>query len=100
MLEWSARRWKFLPTVTNVEGGVQNLDFVLQQMHTALVALTTYEATDIVANSRQNLLEAWRRLQKRSYPTTGGKKRNLLRTVISPGCSLLEHHAGAERWES
>ena len=33
--------------------GVQNLEFVLQQMHTALMALTSYEANDIVANSRE-----------------------------------------------
>ena len=60
-----------------------------------------YEANDVVANSRKNPLEAWRRLQKRFDPTTGGKKRNLLRTIISPGrCSLLELQAEIERWES
>ena len=65
------------------------------------MALTSYEANDIVANSRKNPLEAWRRLQKRSDPTTGGRKRNLLRTIISPGrCSLPELQAGIERWES
>ena len=56
---------------------------------------------DIVANSRKNTLEAWRRLQKRYDRTRGGKKRNLLRTIVSPGrCSLLELQAGIERWES
>ena len=80
---------------------MQNLEFVLQQRHTALMALTSYEANDIVANSRKNPLEAWRRLQMRYDPTTGGRKRNLLRTIISPGrCSLLELQAGIERWES
>ena len=70
-------------------------------MHTDSMALTTYEANDIVANSRKNPLEAWRRLQKRYDPTTGGRKRNLLRTIIPPGrCSLLELYAGIERWES
>ena len=60
-----------------------------------------YEVNDTVANSRKNPLEAWRRLQKRYDPTTGGIKRNLLRTIISPGrCSLLELQAGIERWES
>ena len=111
MLEWAADQpteitttaihLEFLPTDTNEDRGVQNLEFVLQQMHTALMALTSYEANDIVANSRKNPLEAWRRLQKRYDPTTGGKKRNLLRTIISPGrCSLLELQAGIERWES
>ena len=80
---------------------MHNLEFVLQQMHTALMALTSYEANDTVANSRKKPLEAWRRLQKRYDPTTGGRKRNLLRTIISPGrCSLLELQAGIERWES
>ena len=111
MLEWAAEQateitttaidLEFLPTDTNEDTGVQNLEFVLQQMHTALMSLTSYEANDIVANSRKNPLEAWRRLQKRCDPTTGGRKRNLLRTTISPGrCSLLELQAGIERWES
>ena len=111
MLEWAAEQTteittelinrEFLLTATNQERGAQNLEFVLQQMHTALVALTSYEANDIVANSRKNPLEAWRRLQKRYDLTTGGRKRNLLRTIISPGrCSLLELQAGIERWES
>ena len=110
-LEWAAEQTteittelinrEFLPTATNLERGVQNLEFVLQQMRAALKALTSYEAIDIVANSRKNPLEAWRRLQQRYDPTTGGRKRNLLRTIISPGrCSLLELKAGIECWES
>ena len=111
MLEWAAEQateitttaidLEFLPTDTNVDRGVQNQEFVLQQVHTALMARTSHEANDIVANSRKNPLEAWRRLQKRYDPTTGGRKRNLLCTIISPGrCSLLELQAGIERWES
>ena len=111
MLEWAAEQpteitttaidLEFLPTDTNVDRGVQNLEFVLQQMHTALMALTNYEANDIVANSRKNPLEAWRRLQKRYHPTTRGKKRNLLRTIISPGrCSLVELQVAIKTWES
>ena len=70
-------------------------------MHTVLMALASYAANDIVANSRKNPFEAWRRLQKRYDPTTGGRKRNLLRAIISAGrCSLLELPAGIERWES
>ena len=111
MLEWATEQptkitmtaiaLEILPTDTNEDREVQNLEFVLQQMHTALMGLTSYEANDIVANSRKNPLEAWRRLRKRYDPTTGGRKRNLLRTIICPGrCSLLELHAGIERWES
>ena len=83
MLEWAAEQpteitttaicLEFLPTDANEDRGVQNLEFVLQQMHTALMALTSCEANDIVANSRKNPLEAWRRLQKRYDPTTGGR---------------------------
>ena len=111
MLEWAVEQatvitttaidLEFLPTDTNEDRGVQNLEFVLQQMHAALMDLTSYEANDIVASSRKNPLEARRRLHKRHDPTTGGRERNLLRTIISPGrCSLLELQAGIERWES
>ena len=92
---------EFLPSETNVDRGVQNLEFVSQQIHAALMAFTSFEPNDTVANSRKNPLEAWRRLQKRYDPTTGRRKRNLLRTIISPGrCSLLELQAVIERWES
>ena len=50
MLEWAAEQPKeitmtaidleFLPTDAKKDRGVQNLEFVLQQMHTALMALT------------------------------------------------------------
>ena len=84
---------EFLPTDANKDRGVRNLEFELQQMHTALMALTSYEPKDSVADSRKNPLEAWRRLQKRYDPTTRGRKRNLLCTIISPGrCSHLELH--------
>ena len=48
----------FLPTGTNVERGGQYLEFVQQQMQAALMALTGYEANDMVANSRKNPLDA------------------------------------------
>ena len=70
-------------------------------MHTVFTDITSGEVKDIVANSRKNPLKTWRRLQKRYDPTTGGRKRNLRRTVVSPErCSPLELQAGMERWES
>ena len=67
MLVWSAEQaaeittelidLEFLPTSTNVERGVRTLEFVLQQIHTALMALTGYHSNDIVANPRKNPLE-------------------------------------------
>ena len=111
MLEWVAEQpteitttaidLEYLPTDTNEDRRVQNLEFALQQMHTAIMALTICEANGIVANSQKNPLEAWWRLQKRYDPTTGGRKRNLPRTFIPPArCSLLELQAVIERWES
>ena len=49
-----------------------------------LTALTNYVANDTVANSRKNPLETLRRLEKRHDPTTEGRKRNLLRAIMSP----------------
>ena len=109
-LEWSTEQTtgistefivrEFLLIMTNQERGVQDLESVLQQMYTVLVELTSGEANDIVANSRKNPMETWRRLQKRP-DFTAGRKRNLLRTFVSPErCSLLELQAGIERWES
>ena len=58
MLEWSAEQGteiitreaidlEFLPTNTNVERGLQNLEFALQQMHTAKKALTSTKPTTL-----------------------------------------------------
>ena len=82
MLEWAAEQpteitttaidLELLPTDSNEDRGIQNLEFVLQQMRTALMALTSSETNDIVSNSRK-----------------------------TPGrCSLLELQAGIESWES
>ena len=107
-LEWSAEQvteithklidLEFLPIETNVKRRVRHLEFVLHQMHPALMALTTHKVNDSAANTRKKLLEAWRRLQKRYDPTTGGRKRKWHRTIISHGgCSLSELQAEIER---
>ena len=65
MLEWAAEQLteitkqltdlEFLPTATNVDRGVRNLQFVLQQMHTQHSWLSrVVRPNDIVANSRKN----------------------------------------------
>ena len=79
MLEWDAEQGteitreaidiEFLPTNTNMERGVRNLEFVPQQMHTASMALTSHEANDIVANSRKNPLEACGRFLRQEAET-------------------------------
>ena len=70
-------------------------------MHEMFSTRTSQEANGIVANSRENPLEAWRRLRERYDPAAGGRKRNILRAIISLGrCSLLKVQAGFERWEA
>ena len=78
-------------------GGVQNLKFVLQQMHTALMALTSYEANDFVANSRWRhggdcRSDMFRRQEE-------GNETFCARSFLLDG-DLLELQAGIERWES
>ena len=81
--------------------GVRNLEHILQHTHETFVTRTSQEGNDIVANSRKNPLEAWRRLHERYDPTGGGRKRNILRTIISlEPCCLLELQAGIERRET
>ena len=46
MLEWAAEQ---MADCDDEERGVQHLEFVPQQMYTALRGLTNYEANDVVA---------------------------------------------------
>ena len=83
MLEWASDQpmeitttaidLEFLPTDSNEGRGVRNLELFLQHMHETLMTRTSHEANDIVANSRKNPLEAWRRLNERYDPTGGGR---------------------------
>ena len=58
------------------------------------MALTSYEAHDIVANSRKNPLDAWRRLQE-------GRGISFAQSFSQGRCSLQELQAGiVERWET
>ena len=98
MLEWAADQTteitttatdlEFLPTDVNEGRGVQNLEFILQQMYTILVDLTSGEANEMVDNSRKNPMEAWRRLQERKDPTAGEEHpwhNHFSGTLFSPG---------------
>ncbi|CAK0798924.1 unnamed protein product, partial [Prorocentrum cordatum] len=70
------------------------------QVYSMLVQITEGEANDIVCNSGSNGMEAWRKLSRRFDPLTGGRVRNLLRQIISPGrCSVDVIAGGLERWE-
>ena len=106
MLEWAAEQpteitttamdLEFLPTDTNEDRGVQNLDFVLQQRHTALKALTSYEANDVVMNSGR--IRCRRSGDSRSDMIRQQEEGN--ETFCLGRCSPLELQAGIERWES
>ena len=113
MLEWAAEQpteitttaidLEFLPTDTNEDRGVQNLEFVLQQMHTAQTWLSRVIRRTTLSPTRGRT--RWRHggdcRSDMIRRQEGGRKRNLLRTIISSGrCSLLELQAGIERWES
>ena len=101
MLEWTSDQRMEITMTANDGRGVRNLKFILQHIHETLMTLTSQETNYIVANSRKNRLEAWRRLHERYDPTSGGRKRNILRAIIFPGrCSLQELQAGIERWET
>ncbi|CAK0837809.1 unnamed protein product, partial [Prorocentrum cordatum] len=108
VLEWSVERhdsidrglWQaaFGP---HSDGEIDHIDEMVAQLHTAIQQLVTGEPFDITQNvDKGNGLECWRRLARRFDPSTGGRKRNLLKLVLSPGRCKLEELAGAlERWE-
>ena len=85
---------------TESEDPVDNLEMMNQQLFTALQQLTEGESQDIVQKSNKVGVEAWRQLYRRFDPATGGRKRNLLRAIISPGRSKLEDlQASLSKWE-
>ena len=72
------------------------------QVYATLNQLCDGESWDIVQNSgKNNGFEAWRKLHRRFDPSTGGRKRNLLKSIIGPTrCVDLKDLGGAlEQWE-
>ena len=72
------------------------------QVYSALNQLCDGESWDIVQNSgKNNGFEAWRKLHRRYDPSTGGRKRNLLKAIIGPSrCKDYNELGGAlEQWE-
>ena len=72
----------------------------IAQLFTVLVALTDGESNDIVIGAgNANGAEAWRKLHRRWDPATGGRKRNLLKSIINPPKCKTEELSGClERW--
>ena len=72
------------------------------QLYAVLQTLCEKEAFTLVRSSGKGKgLEAWRRLCKRYDPSTGGRRRALLRSVLSPNrCGKVEElSAAVEIWE-
>ena len=80
---------------------IPDLDRKVQQVYQALMALTEDESQDIVIGAGSgNGLEAWRKLGRRWDPVVAGRKRALLKQIISPERCKLEQLVGCwERWE-
>ena len=68
---------EFTPPTSNVYGGVVNLEFVLQQTHAQHLWLTSYEANDIVANSRKKPLKSTAKTAGTTWSTDRRKKTKL-----------------------
>ncbi len=78
-------------------GGIKELN---QQLKTVPSHLTEMEAFSIVQNCGKNALEAWRRLNRRYGPVTGGRRRNHLRAIMAPQRVKMEEHGVAlQTWE-
>ena len=109
VLEWAVERqdpidktaWTDAFGKDSDDDEVDGIDDMVAQLHMALQQLTTGEPFDLTQNvEKGNGLECWRKLARRYDPSTGGRKRNLLKQVLSPGRCKLEELAGAmERWE-
>ena len=78
---------------------IENLDVLMEQLTTVLGQLTEMEANDICERAG-NGVEAWRALNRRFDPTTGGRKRNILRQIINPGrATLATLQQSLVKWE-
>ena len=73
-----------------------------KELHAVLQSLCEKEAFTIVRSAgKGNGLEAWRKLVKRYDPTTGGRRRAMLRSILTPAkCGRIEDlYAALETWE-
>ena len=79
---------------------IQGLVDKQQQLFMVLQQLCEKEAFDLVTNCGKGKgLEAWRKLNRRYDPATGGRKRTLLRHILSPTRVKFEDLSGAlEKW--
>eukprot|EP00438_Fugacium_kawagutii_P020302 Skav211652 [mRNA] locus=scaffold1290:312904:315642:- [translate_table: standard] len=81
---------------------VPDLGSINQQLYAILQTLCEKESFTIVRSAgKGNGLEAWRKLVKRFDPSTGGRRRAMLRSILNPSkCGRVEDLWSAiESWE-
>ena len=80
---------------------IENIGLIDMDVYRLLLQYMNGESYSIVKNTRRGRgLEAYRRLARRFDPATGGRRLNMLRTVLQPGRTTLDQLAAAlERWE-
>ena len=107
-LEWATDQRESLSVETvaeqfGVDGEepIADYEVIDAEVYMLLLHCMSEESFDIVSNvPRGRGLEAFRLLARRWDPTTGGRRKNLLRAVLQPGRSSLEDlSASLERWE-
>ena len=87
---------------TPAQETIPDLESKDAQLYAVLQTLCEKEAFTLVRSAGKGKgLEAWRRLCKRFDPSTGGRRRALLRSVLSPNrCNKVEElSAAVENWE-
>ena len=88
--------------VDPTEKTIEDIESIDSQLYAMLQTLCEKEAFTIVRSAGKNLgLEAWRRLVKRYDPTTGGRRRSMLRHILTPQkvTKIEELSAAVEVWE-
>ena len=68
---------------------MSNIQELRNELYDVLLMVTEREPFDLVLNSTCGF-EAWRRLSRRFDPTTGGRKRALLNSILTPNRTKLE----------
>ncbi|CAK0841220.1 unnamed protein product, partial [Prorocentrum cordatum] len=104
VLRWAAEaeRPVTIEGAQEAHGGVPELETKVHQLYAALISTTAdgSESNDLVTGAPDgNGLEAWRKLHRRWDPTTGPRKRLILRSIISPPkCNAEELGSALEKW--
>ncbi|CAK0798213.1 unnamed protein product, partial [Prorocentrum cordatum] len=104
VLRWAAEaeRPATIAGAQAAHDGVPELETKVNQLYAALISTTAdgSESNDLVTGAPDgNGLEAWRKLHRRWDPTTGPRKRLILRSIISPPkCSADELGSALEKW--